>query len=354
MPDRSRVLDLKLICLRPGTPLSWRVSPESGFRWVRGLCARGPFGIGIGVDLAAGAVPGVGSWAGTRTLLGEGGRARAGAFPGEGPCVGAAAGALPGTWAGAGDTAWAPVSLSLTEGLLKRGLGSSWSCGSPSFSSASLRAFLCSCSEDEAGLGSPGAASEWRDSRFWGSLWKLLRLLFRTMFGGSFRGLGAVRGAGRALGWPPDRTATSPEPASREDTRGGGRGGAGSPVEPFSLAFWDMASGAGSLFLWELSDGWTWGLGLSSPGPLGRLPCPRCWGWESWKASGWGMSAPSSSRAVSGSAASVCLGSRLWLTCSVSGPETSPSDPPGLWLLVRVVLFLRFWFLPMWIFLGRL
>lgn len=93
--------------------------------------------------------------------------------------------------------------------LLKWGLGSSWSWGSPSFSRASRRAFFCSCSEDEAGLGSPGPASEWRASQFWGSLWKLLRLLFRTMLGGSFRGLEAVRGASWALGSPPDGTGVS-------------------------------------------------------------------------------------------------------------------------------------------------
>lgn len=79
-------------------------------------------------------------------------------------------------------------------GLFKWELGLSWSWGSPSFSRASLRAFLCSCSEEETRLESPEAASEWRDSQFWESLWKLLRLLLRTMLGGSFRGLGTVSG----------------------------------------------------------------------------------------------------------------------------------------------------------------
>lgn len=101
------------------------------------------------------------------------------------------------------------VSLSQMEGLLKWVLASSWSWGSPSFSSASLRALLCSCSDDEVGPESPGPASEWQDSRFWGSLWKPPRLLFRTIFGGSFRGLGAVRGGSRAFGPPSDGTGTS-------------------------------------------------------------------------------------------------------------------------------------------------
>lgn len=102
--------------------------------------------------------------------------------------------------------------------------GASWSWGSPSFSSASLRAFLCSCSEEGPRPDSPEAASVWRDSQFWGWLWKLLRLLFKTMLGGSFRGFGAAREAGWA-------------PGSLADARGWG-----CPTEPLSLALWDMAS----------------------------------------------------------------------------------------------------------------
>lgn len=143
------------------------------------------------------------------------------------------------------------------------------------------------------------------------------------------------------------------------------------------MAFWDMASEEVSFLFGGLSDVRSWGAGVFSAGPVGRLSSPRCSGWKSRKASGGGMRVVSKSRVASWSPTRVWLGSLfwlscssfgsgmtlwtgtwlgslLWLSCSSVGSGMTLVGSPGNWLFVWAVLFLRCWFLAMWILRGRL